>query len=103
MSGHTPGPWDIHVEQSAGIFGSSAVYVCGGQGWPEGQLARVNTQDGMGEREANARLIAAVPELFDALQWISSNYENGNLNHVDFRVEAKHLADAALAKARGAA
>ena len=34
----------------------------------------------------------------DALQWIADNYENGHLNHVDFRVEAKHRADDALAE-----
>lgn len=51
----------------------------------------------------DARLIAAAPELLDALEWIAANYENSDLNHVDFRVRAKHLADDALAKARGEA
>lgn len=31
-----------------------------------------------------------------ALKWISVHYENQDINHVDFRVEAKRLADAAL-------
>lgn len=35
-------------------------------------------------------------ELVGALRWIAENYENGRINHVDFRVQAKHLADAAL-------
>jgi hypothetical protein len=33
------------------------------------------------------------------LKWIADNYENGMINHVDFRVEAKFRADAALTKA----
>lgn len=35
-------------------------------------------------------------EAADALEWIAANYENCDINHVDFRVEAKHRADAAL-------
>lgn len=38
-------------------------------------------------------------EMLSALRWIADNYENGMINHVDFRVEAKHRADAALTKA----
>lgn len=34
--------------------------------------------------------------LVDALEWIAANYENGHMNHVDFRVGAKHRADEAL-------
>lgn len=37
-----------------------------------------------------------VARLRDALEWIAANYENIHINHVDFRVEAKHRADAAL-------
>lgn len=43
----------------------------------------------------------ASADLLEALEWIAANYENGHLNHVDFRVEAKHRADAALTKATG--
>lgn len=38
-------------------------------------------------------------DLVEALRWIADNYENGMINHVDFRVEAKFRADAALTKA----
>lgn len=44
----------------------------------------------------------AAPDLLEALEWIAANYENCNINHVDFRVEAKHRADVAIAKAGGA-
>ena len=42
-----------------------------------------------------------VDPMADALQWIADNYENVNLNHVDFRVEAKRRADNALSQAGG--
>lgn len=41
----------------------------------------------------------AVPDMLAVLQWIADQYENQNLNHVDFRVEAKRRADEAIAKA----
>lgn len=59
--------------------------------------------DTVEEAEAVAALWIAAPELLEALEWIAANYENGHLNHVDFRVRAKYLADAAIAKARGEA
>lgn len=47
-----------------------------------------------------AQAIAALPDLIEALEWIDQNYE-GYMSHVDFRVEAKHRAQAALTKAGG--
>lgn len=44
-----------------------------------------------------APLLAEIERLREALGWISFNYENGSINHVDFRVEAKMRADTALA------
>ena len=58
MSNHTPGPWTAefhgsvwHIEEGSGVQ-LSCVYV-----WTE--------DDGEKEAAANARLIAAAPELFD--------------------------------------
>lgn len=68
MTTHTPGPWFVEVDDQSGIGRTRAVYVCSTTGWPEGQLARVNIQDGLGEREANARLIAAAPDLLAACE-----------------------------------
>jgi hypothetical protein len=48
-------------------------------------------------------IFAAAPELLEAMEAISRHYENPNINHIDFRIEAKILADAAIAKARGEA
>ena len=99
--GHTPGPWVV-VENSwevSTIYApfDGTVAVC-----PINDLVTEESQDEFqAVMDANARLIASAPDLLEALEWISSNYENVNLNHIDFRVEAKHRADAALTKARG--
>ena len=44
---------------------------------------------------------AALDALIDAAEWIAANYENGDLNHIDFRLEVKHRVDAALTNFRG--
>lgn len=46
-----------------------------------------------------ARLIAAAPDALEMAKTISYQYDNQDLNHVDFRVMAKQLADAFIAKA----
>jgi hypothetical protein len=98
-AGHTPGPWVV------GPVDDTIVTHLGADGFRY-EVAAVdgdyNQPDEWPVMEANARLIAAAPEMLQALEWIADNYENGHMNHVDFRVQAKHLADAAIAKATGA-
>ena len=103
MSGHTPGPWVLgrtiggHVDidaPNAPIKWTALARVVV-------ETEAVNGYSRDPEAEANALLIAASPQMIEALEWIAANYENGDLNHVDFRVEAKHRADAAIAKAKG--
>jgi hypothetical protein len=55
MSGHTPGPWSIRPDSGVEIFG------------PDGQwiMTIYRTRE---ELLANARLIAAAPELLDELR-----------------------------------
>lgn len=64
MSAHTAGPWFTKRE------GSSTVYVEAqiGGGWLQEIAACGPNANGSGEQDANARLIAAAPELLDALQ-----------------------------------
>lgn len=85
----TPGPWRVHVEPDFSIHRTPAVYVCGQEDWPNGQLARINTMDGLGEKEANASLIAAAPDLYEALSDLLASAGP----------EAEAKAHAALAKA----
>lgn len=81
MSKHTPGPW--------AKYGSIIRDVCGG----EDQIANVNVTDDEGQ--ANAKLIAAAPDLLEALEglldnekqssfeyWISINSPSGDVESV---------------------
>ena len=100
MSKHTPGPWLIEA-----------------QNCHSGDIATVHNTDekwvtiyaphwmetGMDEKEqsANARLIAAAPDLLEALKKISA-IEN-KMYGADWEEieEARDIADAAIAKATG--
>lgn len=91
---HTPGPWRIHpfghydVAAHQPGFGEMIVANCGG--------ANSNVMD-LGEiKKANARLIAAAPDLLAALKdvvgWIETSSEGE---------QATRIALAAIAKAEG--
>lgn len=58
---HTPGPWNVTNLETA-----ETVFCIGGQ---SGSIASAWNKGG-GEGEANAKLIAAAPELLEALQYI---------------------------------
>jgi hypothetical protein len=66
MSGHTPGPW---ATESDGDVGRRTHYVVGGDGLLV-RVADVLQEIGVSavERNANKRLMAAAPELLDALE-----------------------------------
>lgn len=93
---HTPGPWTlgddpcvIESEHADNDLGFVAMVL------PSPELS----WDMTGEREANARLIAAAPELLAALQSIMSGQLCGN---VDTDAQRFQAARAAIAKATGA-
>lgn len=100
---HTAGPWSVHIEteQHRMYRGPSAVYICNEAGWPEGQIARVNVQDGLHEREANAYLIASVPELLAAAIRVRARCQSMRLD-ADANSALDDLS-AAIDKASGAA
>ena len=93
---HTPGPWKValgnpmtvirDVEYGGGYIGSTSAW------WYDPEAA-----------EANARLIAAAPELLEALEGIQaalSAWLNGDTNAEGLLEEAKYnIVDAAIAKA----
>ena len=93
---HTPGPWltdrnNVHTGQIA------TVHHCIGNDWIEIWTDKwLETGLGEGEQEANARLIAAAPDLLAALQSVLAN-----------SLDSQGLADAhkqardAIAKATG--
>ena len=92
MSGHTPGPWQVrHAE---GLFA-----IASEGGW-------VATMDGEDENvdRANARLIAAAPDLYDALKAAESALAVAASYRDDHKALMQVTLDNArdvLAKARG--
>lgn len=96
MSGaHTPGPWDwccgLQHHITHGQFGGTAI--------PRGNwIADVGCGEGS---RANARLIAAAPELLEALEALALYHENGG--HLGELQSVLWEANAAIAKAKGSA
>ncbi len=92
MSKHTPGPWQWtqHFDPTISIYKDGF-----------GQIARLYDSSA-GTGKANARLIAAAPDLLDALKSIAIAWKDEVLVHDDQR-EAMRAATAAIAKATGGA
>jgi hypothetical protein len=106
----TPGPWDI----SWGTYQDGEGHeVCEyrKQGQPLACIAKVNYHDDQeGETKANARLIAAAPELLKALRWLrqcAKSYADADKKGRDwYRPDIDHAiseATKAIAKAEGRA
>ena len=77
---HTPGPW--HTKRD----GFSTVYVEAsiGGGWIQEVAACGPTEKGSEQQEANAKLVAAAPELLEALkrvvEWRDTLYATSGLS-----------------------
>ena len=99
MNKHTPGPWthegqgDITGIEDNG-FGRGPVDVCS-----------VYLRAVEGRHEANARLIAAAPDLLDALEYVADIDVSGADDSVIrfILAAAQNKARAAIARARGEA
>lgn len=92
MSGHTPGPWAIEKEsESHSIVNRSFE----GDEWCVAEVYRETDM-----AIANANLIAAAPDLLDALESVSSDLER--IAGVLFSDSLK-VARAAIARAKGEA
>lgn len=90
MSKHTPGPW--HVELGGFVY--SKTKKVADVGLNGGYFAsRISAEP---ERTANARLIAAAPELLEALEALLADHEK-YCEHGSF--ESADAARAAIAKA----
>ena len=98
MSKHTPGPWN--VESAGSIFDIWADRLTG-----SGMVAEVLNieSNGMNAGEANARLIAASPEMFKELDRIANWNLDVRPGHVDYRnrQSVKDAAASLIAKAKG--
>lgn len=100
MSTHTPGPWSVHRPYQA-QFESSGFFVFTDDGRGNGVHIPAFEEDGA-EAAANARLIAAAPDLLTALRRIA----DGSVNALEAHEVAEHyryIARAAISKATEAA
>ena len=95
---HTPGPWHTHRDDTAPLFPRFYV-TCKGirsiaimTGGSDSSLAD--------ENEANARLIAAAPELLEALQKLQPILWNDSAICRAY-ADVEKLVEAAIAKAKG--
>lgn len=99
---HTPGPWfneGSHVYTKQGAW-----YIA------ETEIERKSFTKRGAEAEANARLIAAAPDMLDVLEWILGHVTRNTLGTVELEYGTGTVVDAhlikfkirdALAKARG--
>lgn len=92
MTKHTAAPWEFTA--STPEDGFECFFIHAGEGYSQRQIAAVDgPQDEKGE--ANARLIAAAPELLDALLGCRRSLELANFT------QELALVNAAIAKATG--
>lgn len=90
---HTPGPW--HIAR----FDATTVEIRSERGLIVAEVGNTSTED-----DANARLIAAAPELLSALQRIADRnltYLSGKVMGDQISYEDVAAARAAIAKATG--
>ena len=109
-STHTPGPWQTDIQTNQFSDDGVIVDICGSEG---DNIARLTTKFHVGGRQmprsewsANARLMAAAPEMLEALRTIRLIAQqqrgdftappSGSCMNMD---DAIHVADAAIEKA----
>lgn len=92
MSTHTPAPWTVD---------NRAIY--GTRGLIKPFIASVEDDHNDSETGANARLIAAAPDLLEALIALHACHRgfSGSENWTALDDEAREFAEAAIAKATG--
>lgn len=96
MSKHTPGPW--LTTESTEHWGRVNVTVQAAFTANEIATAWQGTTD---VNRANARLIAAAPDLLEALELMLDRFRDTEGSHGQWEEEATENARAAIAKARG--
>ena len=105
MTEHTPGPWEIDKRDNGNIIILEdkelcpTVFIWGSQGQGHGRIAMIYSECGIGDLEANARLIAAAPELLEALERLFKQINNDHAYKDTF---AMKQAKQAIAKVTGA-
>lgn len=100
---HTPAPWE--VRQAPSVNSRDYDIFQAGVSPSAGKIARVPGREGREQISiANARLIAAAPELLEALKDILDRFKSciaGGNGELDDDAPAIKKANAAIAKAKG--
>ena len=102
MSEHTAGPWKI--DKAARALRNAGTVEINAHDWDALAVVYVRTVcEPSSEGEANARLIAAAPDLLESLQNIAEywNQDQNEAAMADACWHAIHTARAAIAKATG--
>ena len=96
---HTPGPWMVDMT-GADVAGTDGAFMpFGGCGYCDAPWSNAETKE---QADANARLIAAAPDLLDALKDIVQLWDHHCYEHGDGKPSPLHVkASAAIAKAEG--
>jgi hypothetical protein len=98
---HTPGPWEISdngtADRGTGAWACDEIWQTHND-TDQRLIASVHYVDGTNsECQANARLIAAAPELLEAVQHVLlASEDGGDMNDVDWK-----MLRAAIQKAKG--
>src|SRR5687767_12765935 len=78
---HTPGPWEVSIGNSGSIFGDLNNPVHDGDNPYIGSVAGIGVNVDIPECTANAKLIAAAPDMFDVIKelydWAIRNNTRG--------------------------
>jgi hypothetical protein len=95
---HTPGPWKLEKhkpEPTNGCFNTDL------QIWSRSEFIAAIPFSLVAKREANAALIAAAPEMLEALEWVKTCVEAGAFRNEDRETPDIFKVEQAIAKARG--
>jgi hypothetical protein len=102
MSNHTPGPWYIGTDfsdQARHIYAEKMVCDDDGEEWHP-LIASTDDDERLIDWQANARLIAAAPEMFAALQWFDEQMRDDSALDMGKLInEMEQRTRAAIAKA----
>lgn len=102
MSGHTPGPWDLYANSDyLGLTVTTGARMYAGKAPIAEVLVASSDEAFHREQLANGRLIAAAPDLLDALTAYHARHKCGCNHPACNDCERDRVAEAALGKARG--
>jgi hypothetical protein len=102
MSKHAEGPWEVRISEDDGKpYVATGLFILAQPIWstiPSGERLPENAEASAEQRLANARLIAAAPEMLDALKYTIEQLPMGH-NHGPFGECVRCKVETAIRKA----